>query len=126
MINNIRVRNFQLAILLLVFGFVATVAATFLFFDDAFMYFNSPFKSISYEKVSDDVLVLDFETRFPAKSEVFYGTSPEVLNSHTIRSEFDVVHESSNIRVLPNKKHFFVIRLITPEGETHISDLLVK
>ena len=83
--------------------------------------FDAPFKDVSVDVLGESTVRVGFETSFPAKTKVVYGTSEMYTNEQEVSSNFTKIHEVYLDSLLPNKDH--IIKLVAREmdGREHIS-----
>ena len=111
-----RLRNNTLVLVVIAFSTLGVLFGYYLFSDA----FRSPFNNISYAYEGSEMKI-EWETKFPARTRVEYGTSQIYLNETDLTDNFETEHEAEVIGLLPGKPHFF--RLIAEDntGEKHIS-----
>lgn len=111
-----RLRNNTLVLVVVVF---ATIGVLFGYYLSTGILLG-PFANVSYAYEGSEMKI-EWETRFPARTRVEYGTSQVYLNETDMSSTFGTKHAVDVDGLLPDKPHFF--RLIAEDntGQKHIS-----
>jgi hypothetical protein len=83
--------------------------------------FSNPFKNVTYAAGNSTELRIAWETEFPAKTRVQYGTSTIYLNETEISSSYGTDHDVDLEGLLPGKTHLFRLIAEDSSGQKHIS-----
>lgn len=122
MINRQKLQSLKISLFILSVGLVLSVVFTFLFFDDVYLMLKGPISKIHTMEKDDSGIVLSFETRLPTMTKVYYGISPETLNSIEATSSYETSHSLIISRVLPNRAHYIFVELLTKNGRRFVQD----
>lgn len=76
--------------------------------------FKGTFQNVTYAAADSSNLRIEWETKFPARTRVEYGTNEIYLNETSFTSEYSMDHGISLEGLLPDKAHVF--RLIAEDN----------
>ncbi len=103
---------------------VITAIATALFFEAAFLYVAGPVTGMNY-LFNNGVAKFRWQTRFPARTRIEYGTSLYSLNSLDVSKDYLSSHTLGFLGILPDKKHFFRVVTEAENGRTYATKFYV-
>ena len=112
-----RLRNGTVVLIVVTFATLGVLIGYYLFSD----VFSNPFKNVTYAAVDDTELRIVWETEFPAKTRVQYGTSSVYLNETIMGLAYDTEHSVDLEGLLPGKPHLFRLIAEDSSGQKHIS-----
>lgn len=112
-----RLRNGTLVLVVVVFATLGVLIGYYLFSD----VFGSPFKNITYAATNGTELKITWETSFPAKTRVQYGTSSVYMNETGMSFAYETEHDVDLEGLLPGKTHLFRLIAEDSTGQKHIS-----
>ena len=82
---------------------------------------NGPVAALTYKKLGESAAVIHWETKFPAKTKLEYGTSEIYPNSLIVSDAYALDGRQSILALLPGRKHVFRIVAEDKTGKTHVS-----
>jgi len=112
-----KLRNGTLVLVVVAFATLGVLLGYYLFSD----VFGSPFKNITYAASDGTELKIAWETKFPSKTRVQYGTNSIYLNETGMSSAFATEHDVDLEGLLPGKPHIFRLVAEDSSGQKHIS-----
>jgi hypothetical protein len=106
-----KLRNGTVVLVVVTFATLGVLIGYYLFSGA----FGNPFKNVTYAAVNGSSVQIAWETSFPARTRVEYGTSDIYLNETQLTPTFEVSHDVDLDGLLPDRSHLF--RLVA-EGDT--------
>ncbi len=97
-----KLRRGTLVLVIIIFSFLGILVGYFFLSDFA----SGPFTKVSYTD-SGRNLYIEWETRFPAKTQVEYGTSEIYVNETSLSEGYETLHKAYVGGLLPDKAHYF-------------------
>ena len=100
-------------------AFVLTFALMFAFYDDIYLFFVGPIAAFDYTMDGNGVAKVRWETRFPAKTRLAYGTSWDVLNYTEEAADFTTKHGTDFVGMLPGTNRVFGVIAYDEQGKVY-------
>lgn len=111
-------RTNTLMLVVVAFSVLGVLIGYYLFSD----VFGGAFKNVTFAATNDSAVKIEWETNFPARTKVEYGTSEFYLNETNLTSEYDMEHDIEIGGLLPDKDHVFRLIAEDDRGNKHMSD----
>ena len=105
-----KLKNRTLVLVVVAFATLGVLVGYYMFTD----VFGGPFQNVSYAAVNGSALMIEWETSFPARTRVEYGTSEIYLNETDLSDTFETDHDVALGGLLPGAKHVF--RLVAEDN----------